>query len=96
MYYESSMNIPIDCVRKPQTNQKKVSFISSDCTSVFSGTFLPSCLQEYEQKMSSAGLPVEQSVWRPASSHQLDSLKQRESAHVTVRQQRAALLLTKR
>jgi len=43
-------------------------------------------IQEYEQKMSSAGLPVEQSVWRPASSHQLDSLKQRESAHVNTSQ----------
>jgi len=32
-------------------------------------------LQEYEQRMAAAGLHVEQSAWRPATSNELDNLK---------------------
>eukprot|EP00092_Neocalanus_flemingeri_P046856 GFUD01052882.1.p1 GENE.GFUD01052882.1~~GFUD01052882.1.p1 ORF type:complete len:583 (+),score=160.60 GFUD01052882.1:371-2119(+) len=36
-------------------------------------------LQEYEQRMASAGLQVEQSAWRPATSNELENLKERSA-----------------
>jgi len=34
-------------------------------------------LQEYEQRMASAGLHVEQTAWRPATSNELENLKEK-------------------
>eukprot|EP00092_Neocalanus_flemingeri_P028014 GFUD01030417.1.p1 GENE.GFUD01030417.1~~GFUD01030417.1.p1 ORF type:complete len:584 (+),score=158.72 GFUD01030417.1:290-2041(+) len=36
-------------------------------------------LQEYEQRMASAGLQVEQSAWRPATANELENLKERSA-----------------
>jgi len=36
-------------------------------------------IQEYEQIMNNAGLSVEQTVWRPATSKQLEGIKARQS-----------------
>ena len=36
-------------------------------------------MKEYEQIMNNAGLSVEQTVWRPATSKQLEGIKARQS-----------------
>ena len=42
------------------------------------------CLKEYEQIMNTAGLAVEQTVWRPATSKQLEGIKPRQSNDINV------------
>ena len=45
-------------------------------------TFSP---QDYEQRMASAGLQVEQTAWRPATSNGLENLKTKNEKSIKVR-----------
>ena len=41
--------------------------------------------QDYEQRMASAGLQVEQTAWRPATSNELENLKTKNEKCIKVR-----------
>ena len=45
-------------------------------------TFSP---QDYEQRMASAGLQVEQTAWRPATSNELENLKTKNEKSIKVK-----------
>ena len=67
------------CRKLEQVNRKallKIQVLSLLTDSVLSWPF---SLKEYEQIMNNAGLSVEQTVWRPATSKQLEGIKARQS-----------------
>ena len=67
------------CRKLEQVNRKallKIQVLSLLTDSVLSSPF---SLKEYEQIMNNAGLSVEQKVWRPATSKQLEGIKARQS-----------------
>ena len=67
------------CRKLEQVNRKallKIQVLSLLTDSVLSSPF---SLKEYEQIMNNAGLSVEQTVWRPATSKQLEGIKARQS-----------------
>ena len=67
------------CRKLEQVNRKallKIQVLSLLTDSVLSWPF---SLKEYEQIMNNAGLSVEQTVWRPATSKHLEGIKARQS-----------------
>ena len=67
------------CRKLEQVNRKallKIQVLSLLTDSVLSWPF---SLKEYEQIINNAGLSVEQTVWRPATSKQLEGIKARQS-----------------
>ena len=67
------------CRKLEQVNRKallKIQVLSLLTDSVLSWPF---SLKEYEQIMNNAGLSVEQTVWRPATSKQLEGIKARQA-----------------
>ena len=67
------------CRKLEQVNRKallKIQVLSLLTDSVLSSPF---SLKEYEQIINNAGLSVEQTVWRPATSKQLEGIKARQA-----------------
>ena len=67
------------CRKLEQVNRKALLKIQVLLLLTDSELDWPFSLKEYEQIMNNAGLSVEQTVWRPATSKQLEGIKARQS-----------------
>ena len=67
------------CRKLEQVNRKALLKIQVLSLLTDSELDWPFSLKEYEQIMNNAGLSVEQTVWRPATSKQLEGIKARQS-----------------